>query len=179
MSDENTESFICISSPELNHSTKTNVRIHSGKLSSQGLQSFLPLPASHTSFGKEDENDSRTVIRQSFPHSPVLVLSDEVTSLTAQDPGEKLLLIPTPPWIPTMGQPRQQSSLTPPEDDRGQHSWGKQTWAVNFLFTGKKGRKTLFSIQEPTKRSLEFHISHLTWWLNYSISLWLLFQSVC
>ena len=49
-----TESFICISSPELNLSSKTNARIHSGKPSSKGLECFLPLPGSHTSFGKED-----------------------------------------------------------------------------------------------------------------------------
>lgn len=52
------------------------------------------LLASHTFFRKEEENDRRSVIRQGFFHSPVLVLSDEVTSLKAQDPGEKLL--PTP-----------------------------------------------------------------------------------
>lgn len=42
-------------------------------------------------------NESRSVVGWSVPHSRVLVLSDEVTSLTAQDPGEKFLLIPTPP----------------------------------------------------------------------------------
>ena len=114
--------FTCTPSPELNHSSKTTARIHSGQPSSKGLESFLPLPASHTSFRKEDENDSRSVVRQSFPHSPVLALSDKVTSLTAQDPGEKLLLIPTPPWFPTMGQPRQQSSLDFPGGDGGQFS---------------------------------------------------------
>ena len=134
--------FTCTPSPELNHSSKTNARIHSGKPSSKGLKSFLPPPASYTSFGKEVENDSRTVVRRrSFPHSPVLALSDKVTSLTAQDPRDELLLIPTSPWIPTMGQPREQSSLDSPGNDGGQLSWGKQTWVVIFVCLQERSKE--------------------------------------
>ena len=138
--------FTCTPSPGLNHSPKTNARIHSGKPSSKGLKSFQHLPASHTSFRKEDENESRSAVRWSVPHSRVPVLSDEATSLTAQDPGEKLLLIPTPPWFPTLGQPRQQSSLDSPGDDGCQLSWGKWTWAVIFVCLQERSEEKLFSI---------------------------------
>lgn len=45
-------------------------------------------------------------------------------SLTTQDPGEKFLLIPTPPWIPTGANPDPAIFPWLPGNDGGQHSWG-------------------------------------------------------
>ena len=98
MSDENTVSLF---SPALLH---LNSIIHP-KPMQEFIQANLLLKVWNLSYlfqlltllqeGRWSE--SRSVVRWSFPHSHVLVLSDEVTSLSAQDPGEKFLLIPTPP----------------------------------------------------------------------------------
>ena len=139
--------FTCTPSPELNHSSKTNARIHSGKPSSKGLKSFLSPPASYTSFGKEVENDSRTGQAAELPSLPYAgaVRWGYLTHST----GPRRRAPPHPNLSLNSHHGPTQRAIVPwlPREWWGSAFLRKTDLSRDFcLFTGKKQRKTLFSI---------------------------------
>lgn len=163
VSEESTESFICISSSELSHSSKTNVRIHSGKPSSKGLESFLDLfQLLIPPLGRKMEWE-QVCGQVELPSLPCAgaVRWGYLTHNTG--PRREVPSHPNPSLNSHRGPTQiQQSSLDSPGNDGGQHSWGKWTWAVIFLFTGKKGRKYCFVYRSQLRDlwSSIFHIWH-------------------